>query len=64
MIAVAGDPLANIRVLEQVQGVIKGGVMVKAVPARWKSFGTATAFQCPKCDETYIPFSRVQHHPI
>jgi imidazolonepropionase-like amidohydrolase len=30
MIAVAGDPLANIRLLEQVQGVIKGGEVVKA----------------------------------
>ena len=30
MIAVAGDPLQNIRVLEDVKGVIKGGVVVKA----------------------------------
>ncbi len=33
MIAVAGDPLADIRVLEKVQGVIKGGVVVKAPPS-------------------------------
>jgi imidazolonepropionase-like amidohydrolase len=30
MIAVAGDPLQNIRVLEDVKGVIKGGEVVKA----------------------------------
>lgn len=30
MIAVTGDPLADIRVLEHVDGVIKGGVVVKA----------------------------------
>lgn len=33
MIAVAGDPLKNIRLLEDVKGVIKGGEVVKAVPA-------------------------------
>lgn len=32
MIAVAGDPLQNIRLLEDVKGVIKGGVVVKAAP--------------------------------
>ena len=32
MIAVAGDPLADIHVLEKVEGVIKGGVVVKAPP--------------------------------
>ena len=29
MIAVAGDPLQNIRVLEDVKGVMKGGEVVK-----------------------------------
>ena len=29
MIAVAGDPLRNIRLLEDVKGVIKGGAVVK-----------------------------------
>ncbi|MCR5880901.1 amidohydrolase family protein [Phenylobacterium sp. J367] len=33
MVAVKGDPLADIRVLEDVAGVIKGGVVVKAPPA-------------------------------
>ena len=32
MIAVAGDPLKDIRLLEDVQGVIKGGEVVKAAP--------------------------------
>ena len=32
MIAVAGDPLQNIRVLEDVKGVVKGGEVVKAPP--------------------------------
>ncbi len=32
MIAVAGDPLQNIRVLEDVKGVIKGGEVVKTPP--------------------------------
>ncbi len=29
MIAVEGNPLTNVRVLERVQGVIKAGVVVK-----------------------------------
>ena len=32
MIAVAGDPLRDVRLLEQVKGVIKGGEVVKAAP--------------------------------
>jgi imidazolonepropionase-like amidohydrolase len=36
MIAVAGDPIANIRLLEQVQGVIKGGEVVKPVPGQMR----------------------------
>jgi hypothetical protein len=30
MIAVEGDPLADIRLLERVSGVMKGGVLIKS----------------------------------